>query len=160
MPPVCNGYSVFRMKERARKAGAMRKEEEEERKSLQVRNTPLATPRRPLVSCVFISWVPSVPSAPLRQAKLGQTEAELRSLSKEFQGLRSSLAQRDTSVLQLQSTISTLTQKLTTAHRKEVRPLILLCWWAQNDDDVFMVKPENFVCQRILHCFQPVKTSL
>ncbi|XP_075898013.1 calcium-binding and coiled-coil domain-containing protein 1 [Nelusetta ayraudi] len=53
------------------------------------------------------------------QAKLGQTEAELRSLSKEFQGLRSSLAQRDTSVLQLQSTISTLTQKLTTAHRKE-----------------------------------------
>lgn len=53
------------------------------------------------------------------QTKLEQTEAELRSLSKEFQGLRNSLAQRDTSVLQLQSTITTLTQKLTTAHRKE-----------------------------------------
>ncbi|XP_053173817.1 calcium-binding and coiled-coil domain-containing protein 1 [Scomber japonicus] len=53
------------------------------------------------------------------QNKLEQTEAELRSLSKEFQGLRNSLAQRDTSVLQLQNTITTLTQKLTTAHRKE-----------------------------------------
>ncbi|CAJ1085177.1 calcium-binding and coiled-coil domain-containing protein 1 isoform X1 [Xyrichtys novacula] len=53
------------------------------------------------------------------QTKLEQTESELRSLSKEFQGLRTSLAQRDTSVLQLQSTITTLTQKLTTAHRKE-----------------------------------------
>uniref|UniRef100_A0A667YK90 Calcium binding and coiled-coil domain 1a n=1 Tax=Myripristis murdjan TaxID=586833 RepID=A0A667YK90_9TELE len=53
------------------------------------------------------------------QTKLEQTEAELRSLSKEFHGLRSSLAQRDTSVLQLQNTITTLTQKLTTAHRKE-----------------------------------------
>nr|XP_046253475.1 calcium-binding and coiled-coil domain-containing protein 1 [Scatophagus argus]XP_046253476.1 calcium-binding and coiled-coil domain-containing protein 1 [Scatophagus argus] len=53
------------------------------------------------------------------QTKLEQTEGELRSLSKEFQGLRNSLAQRDTSVLQLQSTITTLTQKLTTAHRKE-----------------------------------------
>ncbi|CAG07391.1 unnamed protein product [Tetraodon nigroviridis] len=53
------------------------------------------------------------------QSKLEQTEAELRSLSKEFQGLRNSLAQRDTSVLQLQSTITTLTQKLTAAHRKE-----------------------------------------
>ncbi|XP_034551097.1 calcium-binding and coiled-coil domain-containing protein 1 isoform X2 [Notolabrus celidotus] len=53
------------------------------------------------------------------QTKLEQTEGELRSLSKEFQGLRTSLAQRDTSVLQLQSTITTLTQKLTTAHRKE-----------------------------------------
>ncbi|XP_061592095.1 calcium-binding and coiled-coil domain-containing protein 1 isoform X2 [Cololabis saira] len=76
-----------RMKERAKRAGALRKEEESERKSLQI--------------------------------KLEQTEAELRSLSKEFQGLRNSLAQRDTSVLQLQNTISTLTQKLTTAHRKE-----------------------------------------
>lgn len=53
------------------------------------------------------------------QIKLEQTEGELRSLSKEFQGLRNSLAQRDTSILQLQNTISTLTQKLTTAHRKE-----------------------------------------
>ncbi|KAM4610322.1 calcium-binding and coiled-coil domain-containing protein 1 isoform 2-T2 [Polymixia lowei] len=53
------------------------------------------------------------------QTKLEQTEGELRSLSKEFQGLRSSLAQRDTSVLQLQNTITTLTQKLTTAHRRE-----------------------------------------
>lgn len=52
--------------------------------------------------------------------KLEQTEGELRSLSKEFQGLRTSLAQRDTSVLQLQNTITTLTQKLTIAHRKEV----------------------------------------
>lgn len=76
-----------RMKERAKRAGALRKEEESERKSLQM--------------------------------KLEQTEAELRSLSKEFQGLRNSLAQRDTSVLQLQNTITTLTQKLTTAHRKE-----------------------------------------
>ncbi|KAJ3586999.1 hypothetical protein NHX12_013390 [Muraenolepis orangiensis] len=54
------------------------------------------------------------------QTKLEQTEAELRMLSKEFQGLRSSLAQRDTSALQLQNTISTLTHKLTTAHRKEM----------------------------------------
>lgn len=53
------------------------------------------------------------------QTKLEQTESELRSLSKEFQGLRNSLAQRDTSVLQLQNTITTLTQKLATAHRKE-----------------------------------------
>uniref|UniRef100_A0A8C6WMM6 Calcium binding and coiled-coil domain 1a n=1 Tax=Neogobius melanostomus TaxID=47308 RepID=A0A8C6WMM6_9GOBI len=53
------------------------------------------------------------------QIKLEQAEAELRSLSKEFQGLRNSLAQRDTSILQLQNTISTLTQKLSTAHRKE-----------------------------------------
>uniref|UniRef100_A0A3P8RZN6 Calcium binding and coiled-coil domain 1a n=1 Tax=Amphiprion percula TaxID=161767 RepID=A0A3P8RZN6_AMPPE len=76
-----------RMKERAKRAGALRKEEENERKSLQT--------------------------------KLEQTEGELKSLSKEFQGLRNSLAQRDTSVLQLQNTITTLTQKLTTAHRKE-----------------------------------------
>ncbi|KAM9751570.1 calcium-binding and coiled-coil domain-containing protein 1 isoform 2-T2 [Menidia menidia] len=76
-----------RMKERAKRAAVLRKEEESERKSLQT--------------------------------KLEQTEAELRSLSKEFQGLRNSLAQRDTSVLQLQNTITTLTQKLTTAHRKE-----------------------------------------
>lgn len=76
-----------RMKERAKRAGALRKEEENERKGLQT--------------------------------KLEQTEGELKSLSKEFQGLRNSLAQRDTSVLQLQNTITTLTQKLTTAHRKE-----------------------------------------
>ncbi|XP_077429498.1 calcium-binding and coiled-coil domain-containing protein 1 isoform X2 [Vanacampus margaritifer] len=53
------------------------------------------------------------------QTKLEQTEGDLRSFSKEFHDLRNSLAQRDTSVLQLQNTISTLTQKLTTAHRKE-----------------------------------------
>ncbi|XP_038143327.1 calcium-binding and coiled-coil domain-containing protein 1 [Cyprinodon tularosa] len=76
-----------RMKDRAKRAMALRKEEESERKSLK--------------------------------SKLDQTEAELRSLSKEFQVLRNSLAQRDTSVLQLQNTITTLTQKLTTAHRKE-----------------------------------------
>ncbi|KAK9515333.1 hypothetical protein VZT92_025986 [Zoarces viviparus] len=76
-----------RMKERAKRAGAQRKEEESDRKSLQT--------------------------------KLEQTEGELRSLSKEFQFLRNSLAQRDTSVLQLQNSITTLTQKLTTAHRKE-----------------------------------------
>ncbi|CAI5647552.1 unnamed protein product [Oreochromis niloticus] len=76
-----------RIKERARRAGALRKDEESERRSLQT--------------------------------KLEQTESELKSLSKEFQGLRNSLAQRDTSVLQLQNTITTLTQKLTTAHRKE-----------------------------------------
>ncbi|XP_035993789.1 calcium-binding and coiled-coil domain-containing protein 1 [Fundulus heteroclitus] len=76
-----------RMKERAKRAVALRKEEESERKGLQ--------------------------------NKLDQTEAELRSLSKEFQVLRNSLAQRDTSALLLQNTITTLTQKLTTAHRKE-----------------------------------------
>ncbi|XP_072306015.1 calcium-binding and coiled-coil domain-containing protein 1 isoform X2 [Eucyclogobius newberryi] len=76
-----------RMKERARRAGVQKREEEDERINLQI--------------------------------KLEQAEAELRSLSKEFQGLRNSLAQRDTSILQLQNTISTLTQKLTSAHRKE-----------------------------------------
>lgn len=76
-----------RVKERARRAGIQKKEEEDERINFQI--------------------------------KLEQTEAELRSLSKEFQGLRNSLAQRDTSILQLQNTISTLTQKLSTAHRKE-----------------------------------------
>uniref|UniRef100_A0A096LT82 Calcium binding and coiled-coil domain 1a n=1 Tax=Poecilia formosa TaxID=48698 RepID=A0A096LT82_POEFO len=79
-----------RMKDRAKRAIALRKEEE-------TRYFPL----KPI------------------QCKLDQTEAELRSLSKEFQVLRNSLAQRDTSVLQLQNTITTLTQKLTTAHRKE-----------------------------------------
>ncbi|XP_026223911.1 calcium-binding and coiled-coil domain-containing protein 1 isoform X2 [Anabas testudineus] len=79
--------ALERLKDRAKRAGAQRKEEESERKSLQT--------------------------------KLEQTEGELRSLSKEFQGLRNSLAQRDTSVLQLQNTITTLTQKLTIAHRKE-----------------------------------------
>ncbi|KAJ0036783.1 hypothetical protein NQD34_005460 [Periophthalmus magnuspinnatus] len=53
------------------------------------------------------------------QIKLEQTQAELRNLSKEFQSLRNSLAQRDTSIIQLQNTITTLTQKLTIAHRKE-----------------------------------------
>ncbi|XP_017270667.1 calcium-binding and coiled-coil domain-containing protein 1 [Kryptolebias marmoratus] len=76
-----------RIKERAKRAVALRKEEESERKILKT--------------------------------KLEQTEAELRSLAKEFQSLRNSLAQRDTSVLQLQNSITTLTQKLTTAHRKE-----------------------------------------
>uniref|UniRef100_A0A3P9KBH5 Calcium binding and coiled-coil domain 1a n=1 Tax=Oryzias latipes TaxID=8090 RepID=A0A3P9KBH5_ORYLA len=76
-----------RIKERTKRANALKNEEESERTSLQV--------------------------------KLEQTEAELRSLSKEFQGLRNSLAQRDTSVLQLQNTITTLTQKLTIAQRKE-----------------------------------------
>ncbi|XP_061759299.1 calcium-binding and coiled-coil domain-containing protein 1 isoform X2 [Nerophis ophidion] len=76
-----------RMKERAKKAAALQKEEESDKKTLQ--------------TC------------------LEQNEGDLRSLSKEFQILRNSLAQRDTCVLQLQNTISTLTQKLTTAHRKE-----------------------------------------
>ncbi|XP_062397207.1 calcium-binding and coiled-coil domain-containing protein 1 [Sardina pilchardus] len=53
------------------------------------------------------------------KAKLEQTEVELRGLSAEFQGLRSSLAQRDTHALQLRDTITTLTHKLNTAHRKE-----------------------------------------
>lgn len=53
------------------------------------------------------------------KGKLEQTEADLRSLSGEFQGLRSSLAQRDTHALQLKDTITTLTHKLNTAHRKE-----------------------------------------
>ncbi|XP_068454405.1 calcium-binding and coiled-coil domain-containing protein 1 [Clinocottus analis] len=76
-----------RMKERVKRAGTQKKEEESDRNTLQT--------------------------------KLEQTEGELRSLSKEFQVLRNSLAQRDTSVLQLQNSITTLTQKLTTAHRKE-----------------------------------------
>lgn len=125
---VCNECSMFRMKERARRAGALRKEEEEERKNVQASETSSSRYHDgSAVSCVFIPDLSSVVPAPSHQAKLEQTEAELRSLSKEFQGLRSSLAQRDTSVLQLQSTISTLTQKLTTAHRKEVRLLTPLC---------------------------------
>nr|XP_061841702.1 calcium-binding and coiled-coil domain-containing protein 1-like isoform X2 [Nerophis lumbriciformis] len=76
-----------RMKERAKKAAALQKEEESDKKTLQT--------------------------------FLEQNEGDLRSLSKEFQSLRNSLAQRDTCVLQLQNTISTLTQKLTAAHRKE-----------------------------------------
>ncbi|XP_051948219.1 calcium-binding and coiled-coil domain-containing protein 1-like [Xyrauchen texanus] len=51
--------------------------------------------------------------------KMEQTEKELHGLSAEFQSLRSSLAQRDTHALQLQDTISTLTHKLKSAHRKE-----------------------------------------
>ncbi|XP_031650442.1 calcium-binding and coiled-coil domain-containing protein 1 isoform X2 [Oncorhynchus kisutch] len=54
------------------------------------------------------------------QIKLEQTEGELRSLSAEFQGLRSSLAQRDTHALQLRDTITTLTHRLNMAQRKEV----------------------------------------
>ncbi|KAK6308410.1 hypothetical protein J4Q44_G00216810 [Coregonus suidteri] len=53
------------------------------------------------------------------QLKLEQTEGELRSLSAEFQGLRSSLAQRDTHALQLRDTITTLTHRLNMAQRKE-----------------------------------------
>ncbi|KAK7884291.1 hypothetical protein WMY93_027414 [Mugilogobius chulae] len=83
-----------RVKERARRAGVQKKEEESERINLQV--------------------------------KLEQTEVELRSLSKEFQTLRNSLAQRDTSILQLQNTISTLTQKLTVAHRKEAESELVM----------------------------------
>lgn len=84
---VERAMELERIKERARRVGAQKKEEESERINLQM--------------------------------KLEKAEAELRSLSKEFQGLRNSLAQRDTSILQLQNTISTLTQKLSTAHRKE-----------------------------------------
>ncbi|XP_051735993.1 calcium-binding and coiled-coil domain-containing protein 1 [Ctenopharyngodon idella] len=51
--------------------------------------------------------------------KMEQTEKELHSLSSEFQSLRSSLAQRDTHALQLRDTITTLTHKLNSAHRKE-----------------------------------------
>uniref|UniRef100_A0A8C8J0E6 Calcium-binding and coiled-coil domain-containing protein 1-like n=1 Tax=Oncorhynchus tshawytscha TaxID=74940 RepID=A0A8C8J0E6_ONCTS len=53
------------------------------------------------------------------QLKLEQTEGELRSLSAEFQGLRSSMAQRDTHALQLRDTITTLTHRLNMAQRKE-----------------------------------------
>ncbi|KAK6303261.1 hypothetical protein J4Q44_G00257150 [Coregonus suidteri] len=53
------------------------------------------------------------------QLTLEQTEGDLRSLSAEFQGLRSSLAQRDTHALQLRDTITTLTYRLNTAQRKE-----------------------------------------
>ncbi|XP_064876922.1 calcium-binding and coiled-coil domain-containing protein 1-like isoform X1 [Oncorhynchus nerka] len=53
------------------------------------------------------------------QLKLEQNEGELRSLSAEFQGLRSSLAQRDTHALQLRDTITTLTHRLNMAQRKE-----------------------------------------
>lgn len=110
--------SLCRMKERAKRAGAQRKEEESERSALQVMITgrdPLLLPS--VVLLLFMQF------HSVSQSKLEQTEADLRSLSKEFQGLRTSLAQRDTSVLQLQSTITTLTQKLTAAHRKEVRNL-------------------------------------
>ncbi|XP_051961986.1 calcium-binding and coiled-coil domain-containing protein 1 isoform X2 [Xyrauchen texanus] len=51
--------------------------------------------------------------------KMEQTEKELHSLSAEFQSLRNSLAQRDTHALQLQDTITTLTHKLNSAHKKE-----------------------------------------
>uniref|UniRef100_A0A8C1IGS4 Calcium binding and coiled-coil domain 1a n=1 Tax=Cyprinus carpio TaxID=7962 RepID=A0A8C1IGS4_CYPCA len=54
-----------------------------------------------------------------QKLKMDQTEKELHSLSAEFQSLRSSLAQRDTHALQLRDTITTLTHKLNSAHRKE-----------------------------------------
>lgn len=78
---------VERMKERAKKMAALRREEDDDRKAVQ--------------------------------AKLEQTEAELRSLAAEFRGLRSALAQRDTQALQLRDAIATLTHKLHAAHRKE-----------------------------------------
>ncbi|KAL1020879.1 hypothetical protein UPYG_G00005890 [Umbra pygmaea] len=53
------------------------------------------------------------------QLKLEQAERELRSLSAEFQDLRSALAQRDTHALQLRDTITTLTHRLTAAQRNE-----------------------------------------
>ncbi|XP_060749689.1 calcium-binding and coiled-coil domain-containing protein 1 isoform X2 [Tachysurus vachellii] len=77
-----------RMKERAKKAAAQKKEVEGEYKNMKL--------------------------------KLEQTEKELHSLSTEFQSLRSSLAQRDTHALQLRDTITTLTHKLNSAHRKEM----------------------------------------
>ncbi|KAF5897449.1 calcium-binding and coiled-coil domain-containing protein 1-like, partial [Clarias magur] len=76
-----------RMKERAKKAAAQKKEVEGEHKNIKL--------------------------------KLEQSEKELHSLSTEFQSLRSSLAQRDTHALQLRDTITTLTHKLNSAHRKE-----------------------------------------
>lgn len=117
------------MKERAKRAGTRREEDESERRSLQVIiiQNMLHSVIKTALALFFSSSTPSlflpVSIISVLQTKLEQTEAELRSLSKEFQGLRNSLAQRDTSVLQLQSTITTLTQKLTTAHRKEVRHL-------------------------------------
>ncbi|KAM9507138.1 calcium-binding and coiled-coil domain-containing protein 1 [Salvelinus alpinus] len=60
------------------------------------------------------------------QLKLEQTEGELRSLSAEFQGLRSSLAQRDTHALQLRDTITTLTYRLSMAQRKEAESEVAL----------------------------------
>ncbi|XP_057685566.1 calcium-binding and coiled-coil domain-containing protein 1 [Corythoichthys intestinalis] len=71
-------------------------------------------------------WKEEKSDKKILQTKLEQTERDLRSLSKEFHGLRNSLAQRDTSVLQLQNTISTLTQKLTTAQKKEELNEIML----------------------------------
>ncbi|XP_036389426.1 calcium-binding and coiled-coil domain-containing protein 1 [Megalops cyprinoides] len=53
------------------------------------------------------------------QCKLEQTEEELRGLSAEFQSLRSCLAQRDTHILQLKDSITTLTHRLNAAQRKE-----------------------------------------
>lgn len=117
---------MCRIKERAKRAGAQRKEEEGDRKSLQViliqteQYISVKSVSRWLFSHTPHSLSPSCVVS-LSQSKLEQTEGELRSLSKEFQVLRNSLAQRDTSVLQLQNSITTLTQKLTAAHRKEVR---------------------------------------
>lgn len=76
-----------RMRERAKKSAAQKREDEDEHKNLKL--------------------------------KMEQTEKELHSLSAEFQSLRSSLAQRDTHALQLRDTITTLTHKLNSAHRKE-----------------------------------------
>ncbi|KPP63477.1 calcium-binding and coiled-coil domain-containing protein 1-like [Scleropages formosus] len=61
------------------------------------------------------------------QDKLQQSEEELRSLAAEFQGLRSSLAQRDMQALQLRDTITTLTSKLHAAQKKEAECEAALC---------------------------------
>ncbi|XP_012991957.4 calcium-binding and coiled-coil domain-containing protein 1 isoform X2 [Esox lucius] len=60
------------------------------------------------------------------QLKLEQAEVELRSLSAEFQGLRSSLAERDTHALLLRDHITTLTHRLNTAQRKEAESQTVL----------------------------------
>ncbi|KAL4655556.1 calcium-binding and coiled-coil domain-containing protein 1-like [Arapaima gigas] len=54
------------------------------------------------------------------QSKLAEMEGELRSLAADYQDLRASLAQRDTQVLQLRHSITTLTHRLNTAQGKEV----------------------------------------
>ncbi|KAJ8017020.1 hypothetical protein DPEC_G00013420 [Dallia pectoralis] len=87
MKAVERETELERMKERAKKVAAQRREEENERGALQL--------------------------------KLEQAEVELRCLSAEFQGLRSSLAERDTHVLLLRDNITTLTHRLNTAQRKE-----------------------------------------
>lgn len=58
---------------------------------------------------------------PPPQAQLEQSEADLRTLGSEFQELRGLLAQRDTQVVQLRATISTLSGQLQAGQGKEVR---------------------------------------